>query len=270
MISFLNQPEWQLDAYIDDLLESEERMLFERRLAQSPSLQAEVRLQRRIDKTLVRVLSLPETMDKLLPPAIAEIINPTPTHRSTAKPSSTRISPVRRLAIAAAIAGFILSAWLIVQSLQGPSPQYQPPPWKNMLAIYQDDVVDGFKPDWVCRDDEEFANTFRGHYGQRLQLRPLPGNVAALGFSYAHTISQRTLLVLVYVDERPVMVFVDRIANDDRQSWPAESILHLHRSTIGELVLYELSPFDEPQMLSYFFDPDDPKRDSASGAPDGS
>lgn len=129
-----------------------------------------------------------------------------------------------------------------------------------MLAIYQDDVMKGFEPDWVCRDDVEFANAFRGHYGQRLQLHPLPGNIAALGFSYANTISQRTLLVLVRVDERPVMVFVDRIASDDRRSWPAESNLHLHRAIIGELVVYELSPFEEPHVLSYFFDPDDPRR----------
>jgi len=259
MITFIDEPEHRLDAYLDGLLEGEGLVEFKRDLAASPALRAEVARQRRIDAVLRRTFAAPRVDVAALPPAVRDHILP-------AAPTSPgrrilRMPLVRRLAAAAAIAGVVLSAWIALQLLRPASSLYEPPPWKSLAALYQDKIADGGRPDWVCDDDAEFRRAFLGQYGQALQLEPLPEGVVAAGLCYANTISERTMMVLARVEDRPVIVFVDRLDHDAGQSLPPDAGLHLHRAVVGRLVLYEVSPLERPALLEHFFVPEPERRE---------
>ncbi len=184
-------------------------------------------------------------------------------HRAVHEVSPTRPrygrSPVfRRLAAAAAVAACVVGVWLIDQSLRQPasSPQggYTPESWRSLETAYNDWLADGFEAMWVCADDREFADTFRATYHQGLLLGALPQGTTALGLSYCTSISSRTTCLLATVDGIPVVVFVDRVEVDHPQPQPEG--LFLHRRRIDKLVLYELSPLEQPAVLQWFSNPD--------------
>ncbi len=165
--------------------------------------------------------------------------------------------PPRRLAIAAALTGAVLGTWLIGQVLgpaQQPTPAYQLQPQRSMHTVYLDTVAEGFLPLWVCADDREFAQTFRAVHYQGLVLGELPPGTTALGLAYSNSLTPRTTCVLAAVGDERVMVFVDRIERDRPQTAPEG--MHLHRRQIDRLVLYELSPLEEPALLPWFRNPD--------------
>ncbi len=164
-----------------------------------------------------------------------------------------------QLAAAAAVLGGVVGIWLIAQNFRaGPSDGYTPPAWQSLETAYNDWVADGFEPMWVCADDREFIDTFRTAYHQGLLLGELPQGTAALGLSYCNSISNRTTCLLATVDGTPLVVFIDRVELDQPQTQPEG--LHLHRRQIGKLVLYELSSVEQPAVLPWFENPDDPAR----------
>ncbi len=162
---------------------------------------------------------------------------------------------LRRLAVAAAVAAGVVGIWLVDQSLRqtGP-PSYTPEPWRSLETAYNDWLADGFEAMWVCADDREFVDTFRSTYHQGLLLATLPQGTTALGLAYCNSISSRTTCLLATVDGTPVVVFVDRVEADHPQPQPEG--LFLHRRRIDKLVLYELSPLEQPAVLQWFSNPD--------------
>ncbi len=185
-------------------------------------------------------------------------------HRAIQEVSPTRARYGRRrvlgqLAAAAAVVAGLTGVWLIGQSLRpprsGPPGGYKPEPWRSLETAYNDWLADGFEPMWVCADDQEFVDTFRATYYQGLLLGALPQGTTALGLSYCNSISSRTTCLLATVDGTPVVVFVDRVERDRPQPQPEG--LHLHRRRIDKLILYELSPVEQPAVLPWFTNPDD-------------
>jgi len=166
---------------------------------------------------------------------------------------------LRRLAAAAAVVAGVVGVWLIGQSLRPPASSppggYTPEPWRSLETAYNDWLADGFEPMWICADDREFVDTFRETYYQGLLLGALPQGTTALGLSYCNSISSRTTCLLATVDGTPVVVFVDRVERDRPQPQPEG--LHLHRRRIDKLILYELSPVEQPAVLPWFTNPDD-------------
>ncbi len=167
---------------------------------------------------------------------------------------------LRRLAAAAAIAGGLIGGWLIVDASGrlGGRRGYEPPPWRSFETVYRDEIAAGFQPRWVCETDEEFATTFGDRFGQRLLLAPLTDEIQAVGLSYAHTLTPRTIHLLARVQGQPVLVFVDQPGRGGAAAMTQAGGLSLHRRRLGRLVLYELSPFGEPLLLGRFYDPDAP------------
>jgi hypothetical protein len=146
--------------------------------------------------------------------------------------------------------------WLIAQNVtpNRPGGIYQSQPWRAMQTVYHDLVSEGFQPLWVCKDDQEFADSFRSVYHQALLLAEMPPSTTTLGLSYCNTLTARTTCLLATVGGEPVVVFVDRIERDHPQ--PVPEGLRLHRREIDRLVLYELSTLEEPAVLPWFFNPD--------------
>ncbi len=238
-----------LDAYADGLMTGEQRETVEQALLARPQLERQLHHQRAIDDALRRRLT-PPPADELQ--AVLE-------QAGTAAPGPAwapwRLM-ARRLAVAAALAAGVFGAWQIWSFMQPRPPGYQEMPWRSLAAIYQDEITSGFEPDWVCKDDREFSDTFFDLYRQRLLLEPLPEGVAALGLAYGNSISQRTTYLLAEAENQPIVVFIDRAERDAGQSIESDTGLHLFERRVGDLILYELSPFAEPRLLDSFYDPD--------------
>jgi hypothetical protein len=92
--------------------------------------------------------------------------------------------------------------------------------------------------------------------GQALLLLPPPPGVAWAGLDYCNSISPRTMFVLAWVKGEKVIVFADQAESDKGQTLPLESGLHLFRRHVGNLVLYECTPLDQPLVLDQFYIPD--------------
>ena len=243
------QPEDLLDAYADGLLTGEQRETVEQALPARPQLERQLHHQQAIDDALRRRLTPPPAHELQ---AVLE-------QAGTAAPGPARAPwrlMARRLAVAAALAAGAFGAWQIWSFMQPRPPGYQPMPWRTLAAIYQDEITSGFEPDWVCKDDQEFSDTFDDLYRQPLLLEPLPEGVAALGLAYGNSISQRTIYLLAEAANQPIVVFIDRAERDAGQSIESDTGLHLFERRVGDLILYELSPFTEPRLLDSFYDPD--------------
>lgn len=173
-----------------------------------------------------------------------------------------------RWAAAAALVLAALGAWLIWGVLGRPAnPGYGP--WRSFETVYRDAVAGGFRPDWVCRTDREFQDTFWNHYRQRLLLETPPPRIETLGLSYCRSMSPQTVCLLARVQGRDVMVFVDRIERDPDRTAADEAGLHLFRRRIGRLVLYEMTPLEQPFVLDLLHDPGDNGRQGGPARPGG-
>jgi hypothetical protein len=155
------------------------------------------------------------------------------------------------VAVAASITLALIGSWLIWRAL-GAGPGYENP-YRDMNAAYALKVQDGLKPDWVCEDEQEFRDAFVKEFNHPLLLGldRLPVGVEVVGLSYSNTISRRTIIVLARVNEKPVLVFVDR-AGADKIAHEASDGLHLFRQSLGGLALYELTPWEYPALLDRF------------------
>ncbi len=244
----LPQPEQTLEAYLDGLLEGPDREAFERRIDEQPDLQAAVRQHRAVDSALKRVIG---------PPPVARL-DPAGDGAGPARTPATggwRLA-VKRLAVAAALAGGVFGTWQIYSVLRPDSGGYQPMAWRTLETVYRDEIKSGFEPSWVCENDEEFGDSFSKSHGQRLLLAQLPDRVSALGLAYCNSITLKTTYLLATVEDEPVIVFVDRRDRDAGQTLSPGSDLNLYSRHVGSLVLYELSPLDQPRLLDHFYDPD--------------
>lgn len=245
-----------LDAYIDGLMDGPERDDFARRIEQDPSLRDELAHQEIVDASLRRLFA---------PPSAETILSRAVEHQSSDAPAEPLKFPAlwgRRLVIAAAVTIGVFSLWRIGGELM-PVHEELPPGFDYLqkMTIEQayTQVIDrGFKPQWVCKDDREFATTFWKRFDQGLLLGDLSPGAAAAGIAYGNVITERTLFVLARVGETKVIVFVDRAENDTGQTVSPGRDLQLFKRQVGNLVLYELTPLTQPHFLDSFYEPEMP------------
>jgi hypothetical protein len=233
----------QIDAYLDGTLTVEERDEFAREISINELLRSAVELQCQVDESLSRRFSVPEAPRELLAKLRQSVdIAPAP------KRVRRRWLKMVCLAVAASIVWAML-AWHFFGTGTG-IPRYTPNLPLN--AIYEKCVADGFRPKWVCDDPKEFASTFSARQGQGLLLADLPAGTKMEGLTYCGGLSRYTTTMLGRVDGLPVMVFVDRTSADTHPTLPpGETKLHLFRKETGPLVIYELTPFDQPEVSEY-------------------
>lgn len=241
----------RLDAFLDDLMDARDREAFERELQDHPDLRVIVAQHDAIDASIRRTC-MPPSEEALRAIALRALNASGTARRSSRVPAS-----LRPWAAAAALALCVTGTWMIWTVVSDITDRRDPyaQPWRSMAAVYEDQR-DIMKPDWVCDNDPEFRAAFEGRFGQPLLLAALPENVAALGLCYSNTISKRTFYLLAEVNDTPVLVFVDRVENDSGKLLEKRGTLHAHRSEVDDLVLYEVTPFEQPHMLPYFYNPD--------------
>ncbi len=255
-------PEQLLDQYLDGLLTSEQREAFKQTVASDSALRTQVELQSMMDATIRSIFAPPESN------ALGVFSKAHSEHNGRA-PDQAPIPIIRPskqtgrrqfLMAAAAVAIAVTATWRTYTFLNPPKvfDAYGPQPWRSLETVYQDKIAEGFVVDWECKDDEEFARTFKRRFGQPLLLTAtLPRNVVSLGLGYCNSISPNTVYLLSRVDGKEVVVFIDELARDSKLPAPKSHSLNVFRRELGKLVLYEFTPHLEPHMLSLFFNPDD-------------
>ena len=240
-------PDEQLERYLDGLLSEEERAEFEQRLQQDPALESAVRAEAELQAKLrasftPRDVSLEEISGWFRQSEVSQ--------KSAASKPSRRLAVVAAIVAAAAVWMFALTNWN--RGTRDIQPFFERRP---LVALYQETIEQGFRPYYFCEDEERFARTFRKRQDVPLALRSLPDDRRMVGLSYLGGLSRDTTAMLAYADDTPIVVFVDRTEADDRvvatKSLAEFEQLRVHRSELGELVVYEVSPFDAAKMAPY-------------------
>lgn len=236
-----------LDRYLDGLLAGSELRAFEEQMLRDPVLAAQVAAQRRIDESLCRVMKAPRA------PVLREAANES---YSLGPWAFARLRSSRWIAVAAVliIGVSVWRVWDIYHAHPAQDDIYAiggAP--RTMDTIYQVEKNRGFKPMWKCETDQEFATTFWKSLGAALTFRNPPPNVASLGLSYGNTIglSPKTVYMLFKIDGREVIVFIDKISNDQKPKATTPG-LNLFRRETGQFVLYEMTPLERPLVFDKF------------------
>ena len=234
-----------MDSYLADEMSSSQRREFEEKLRLDPELAKIVEIQKATDDWLVENLtplpSDPKQIEALLDDAGESLTLPISTNGS-------RSRRVAMLAIAAAI-GWLLFAFVFSQPGERPKPFFQP---RALAEIYHESVSNGFRPYYNCEDDQRFAATFKQRLGVDLRLGDMPQGSKMLGLSYPGGLSRDTTAILFRVDEKPVMVFVDRVGTEIPAVTIAESSgLHVAHSEVDGLVLFEVTPHPSKRVSVY-------------------
>lgn len=257
--------ETRIQAYASGDMSAEEQADFEELLASDSELAVQVEAQQALELRLRQSFSTQEKSVSDIETWLSEAEEDASTDSSEqsqptiatvedsqvtqARRRTQRVPVSRRsLGIAAVVAASAALVLLLVQwgkdSKQ--QPFFQP---QELAQIYHETIDHGFKPYYNCEDDERFAKTFRDRQQVALRLKPT-ANGRMIGLSYPGGLSRLTTAMLCLVQEQPVMVFVDR-KDVDNESLAAstEEGLFVHRTELGELVLYEVSPFEVPKMM---------------------
>ena len=253
-----DQFERQLDGYLAGELKSEALREFEALLEAQPELRAEVELQRSINTALRERCQAPRdfaaSARAMAEGALAAGRTGT---LAPAHPTVGRIW-VRRLAIAAVIMLGVFGAWSTWQFLTpGPAPYPDTGPKRTPVAAYHEIIAAGFEPAWVCKNDQEFLENISKGLRQDFLIDQSDDNIRVVGLAYANTLSPWTVMILSYVNEQPVVVFADSKLADRNVPTPTTPALKWFKRDLGEVVLYELTPFDEPMILPRVYEPAD-------------
>ena len=237
----------RIDAYLDGQLTAADSAALERRLKDEVDLRAACAAQFRIDGALRRLFAAPAAPDVLAPTnGKAKVVS-----RALPKKPANWRRWAAALSAAAAIALFI-SYWTVYRAEDPRAAGLRKLTPRDFYAIFNDTVAEGFRPQWVCRDEQQFAATFKRRFNQGLAMAAAPG-VQCDGISYAISdLSPYTACLLLEFDGEKAMVFVDRQERDKPQSCPAGNRMKLHRKVVGKTVLYELAQGDQPRALGLF------------------
>jgi hypothetical protein len=240
----------QLDAYLDGQLAGDELAGFEKRLADDAGLRAQVQAQSEIDLSLRRIFAPPS--DDRLRPILSVLPDAAADDDDAGRAAVMRRR--RRLVLAGplAVAALLVigvTAWqfLLPTPPAGPVSGLRT---QTFGEVYEQTLANGFKAQHFCENDMEFAVAFYVRLNKGLKAER-PESVAWEGVSRAASriITTRTHYVLVRVDGTPILVFVDRLDQDNDGANQIGPGLHVFRRAMKELVLYEVTPLDSPRVL---------------------
>lgn len=258
-----------LELYLDGQLSGDRAAQAEVRISQVPAMQTAVTQQERIDNSLKQQFESPAVSDAFLQQLLSTKQAGQESEASPVEeaPLVEEASPkvvlrtdddVRRqrrtqlLAVAATLA--CVSLWGTygldqLKQLWQPNEGYAK---LTVAQVYREAVQSGFEPDWLCEDDQQFAQTFADRQGQGLLLEPLPEGVRMAGLAYLKGFARKATSMFAYVENEPVLVMVGRTESVSESLLKADEELGISVFTrrLGELTLVEVTPFDTPRVLS--------------------
>lgn len=239
-----------LNAYIDGEMDPTQLKEFKQTLAENENLRIELELQQKIDEVLARLFipsSNANSSDYIAKTHIQQ------SHETKTSSKGSGIFVLRKFATAAAIAGGIFGSWLIWDSIK-PSNTGRPL-WQTIEAVYTEVEAEQIEL-WRCEDEAEFIEVFKDGFNQPLLLPfDTPPGIKVVGLAYRFTISPYTICLISTINDKPVVVYIDRIEAGARPALTLTSELNLFERRVGKLVLYELTPMQEPSLLDLFYIP---------------
>jgi anti-sigma factor RsiW len=245
----------RVDLYIDGLLSGDELAAFERELAGSESLRRQLESQDRIDTGLKALYAYdPTRVEMLVAPSVIGRVDSRSAAPTAPPASATKAGSLARLrwyGLAAAVCLAAAGIWATYVNLTTPSFEK----FLGPAEVYA--MVD--KPEFVCKNDQEFADAVEKRLGQPLVLAAAPG-IEALGWAYGDDyngkiVGAKTMVLINRVGDQKVLVFMDRKRDDRTIAVPAGSGLNLHRREIGSLVVYEVTPLPKAEVIDHLYDP---------------
>ncbi|MEZ6120316.1 MAG: hypothetical protein R3C28_27605 [Pirellulaceae bacterium] len=251
-----NDPNDQLERFLDDLLSPAEREAASKGWANHPEIAAEIELQQQLDQRLREALAPPDiSQDQveqwLAADPLCHDVSPSGDVQPAARSKPSNHPNRRRWIVFTSLATTVLlmlGLWF-VDGKRHIRPHFEP---RSLTAIYAETVEQGFRPYYFCDDAERFALTFAKRQQTPLELAEMPADRHMVGLSYPGGLSRNTTAILCYVQEQPVVVFVDGKEFDtDVASSGQQPELFLHRKTLGNLVVYEVGPFSSSQCLDF-------------------
>ena len=243
-----------IERYLDGLLPEEERASFLDRLRSDRTLQDRLDLTERFSASLGRSFVLPEC-DK---PAARQDRG-----RFIGVPHRIRLT----LAAAAAVLAIGIA---IKTNLPPPAPIFHTL-LERTYSLYEST---GFTPEWVCETDAEFAAAVRDRLGQPMLIDVLDTPIELLGWAYPQDsgenpdtgygdtiISDDSMILLTRVDGQGVILIIDRVEDEREPLTIGDHLgLSVFRRVLGDLVLYEVTPIDEPSVLGRAYTPKSDER----------
>lgn len=229
------------ERFLDGLTNEGDRPSLLDSLRADSARRRQLELQGEIDDGLRRLFAVETPSRDVILDVIAESddVVPLPTKR----PRKARL-----FGVAAAVAASLL----IVLSLSSlwPGARHEAPyaAARPLVDLYRNAVDSGFEPSYECHEPERFADTFQRRQGQALKLLPMPAGSRMLGLAYTGGLSRETTAMMSYVDDQPVMVFVDKAQNDLHDVAAADGKLNVFRAERDGLVFYEVTPLGESKM----------------------
>lgn len=127
---------------------------------------------------------------------------------------------------------------------------------RSLAMLYQEKVSQGFLPYYNCEDMNRFADTFEARQGIRLTLREMPEGTQMTGLSYLGGMSGDTTAMLGLVDDKQVIVFVDRADHRDTLSSVTSKLeqhpeLNLFVVEKYDLIFVEVSPLPSSRLIEH-------------------
>lgn len=225
-----------IDAYLAGELDAAAGAAVEQRAGADPAFRAELESQRALQQQLRAVFEPPAMGLSDVPGSTPAVVG--------------RLGPRRwwiGVAAAAAVVALGVTGYLMTRSedLSGVRTPDQ---------VYATIVRRGFKPAIVCPNDPaEFARLVKGRLGVALTpMLAADSGIALTGWGYQSDwgtpLGPGTMMLLAKKGDAKIVVFIDRVKNDRTMPEPGGG-KHLYRKTTGELVLYEISPLNEPIVL---------------------
>ena len=222
-----NDPSLIVARYVEGLLEGDELARFERDLAASPALRAELEAMHGIDASMKRAFTFHS--DPIDPPHSLP-------HRR----------PRRALQLLAAAAMIAIGAAIVFFAMRPAAPHEF-----NARDLYTGFINAGYQPKWVCASEDEFITYSREHLGQALRPTP-PPSIQLVGWAYAEELKdlgfdKYAVVILTRVDGTEVLGVFDPTATGHLPADP-KGKLHIFPQTLGPLTMYEVSPLDTPRI----------------------
>ncbi len=241
----------RLDEYLDDLLDASAKRAFEEELASNPILAEALALQERLDESIGRVHQAPSA-DQSWTRIQSGLVGSVPAKRAMTSAAVW----ARRLAIAASVVISTIALWRVWAFLgEDDSSSLAPMTYARVTfdQAYSMAAARDFAPEWVCKDDREFAMTFFQRLEQGLLLKPMPKGLVVTGMNYANCISEDTIYLTGKIETAGALVIIDRSDREADTSLPVDSDLNVFSRKVGPLSLYEVTPLDEPHFLDLLY-----------------
>jgi hypothetical protein len=141
---------------------------------------------------------------------------------------------------------------------QGPGSPSANPDFRPRLAaefIWDTSVSMGFRPEWRCENDEEFAIAVRDRLGAAMVIPIATTGIELVGWGYSDRyggviLSDDTMVLLARVEGEEVILLVDRAGNELTTNARGSSLkLNVFKQTLGPLMLVEVTPRSAPGLI---------------------